>query len=116
MDTVLAAVIVYGGSLLVMVLLCLAARRGTRQEIPQADFGIQFMDGWEILSYMAMWTLIISLVFCGAVDVMIWAVKSRSPSVSNLIHYHLQLYPWIGWVAAGLAYHLLVDRPAPPWR
>lgn len=116
MDTTLAAVMVYAGALLVMVLLAMTARRGVAYRIPQADFGRIEMGGLEWLSHFALWFMVGSLLFAGLVDVIIWASKSKDPSVSDLVHYHLQVYPWVGWIAAGLVYHLLVDRPAPPWR
>lgn len=116
MDTVLAAVVVYLGAVLVMVLLAMTARKASVYRIPQADWGKFDMGGLEWLSHFALWFMVGALMFAGLVDIIIWASKSKDPSVSDLIHYHLQSYPWVGWIAAGLVYHLLVDRPAPPWR
>lgn len=110
------AVLIYGCFVLVIILMVKASRDAIDEDFPQVDLGRFDMDGLEILSYVALWCMLLSLIFAGGVDVLIWALKSKSPSVSDLVHHYLNQYPWVGWIVAGLVYHLLVDRPAPPWR
>lgn len=70
----------------------------------------------DFFVWLAIWWMVSGIIVAGAVDVAIWAGKTDRANVSDTIHFYLQLYPWVGWIAAGLVYHLLVDRPAPPWR
>lgn len=70
----------------------------------------------DVFVWIGVWAIALSLIYSGAVDFVLWALKMDRPRVSDWIHYYLNLYPWVGWLAAGLVYHLLVDRPAPPLR
>ena len=67
-----------------------------------------------ILSHLALWMLVGALVFAGLVDVLMWATRSDDPTVSDLVWYYFTVYPWLAWIAAGLAYHLLVNTPHLP--
>lgn len=116
MDTQFGSLVVYFCFLLIVFLLCIAARHRPQRMVVLQEDGIVDVNGLEVLAHVALWLLVGSLIFAGAVDVLGWATKSKSNSVSNLIHYYFNLYPWLGWIAAGLVYHLLVDRPAPPWQ
>lgn len=109
-----SALIVYSCLILLCILLAIAAHNDKRHRIPQVDFPWPEYGFMELLSYIALYMMIGSLIFAGLVDVIIWSRQSHDPSVSDLIHYYLNCYPWVGWVVAGIVYHLLIDRPAPP--
>lgn len=47
-------------------------------------------------------------------DALIALTGAKCPTVSERISYYFTIYPWLGWVIAGLAYHLLVRHPAGP--
>jgi hypothetical protein len=112
----LEATVWYCCSALLVVLLLIAARNGNADRYPHRDTPWKGGTNMEVMAYISAWLLVFALVFAGLVDVVVWATKSESPSVSDIIHYHLSLYPFVGWIAAGVCYHLLVDRPQPPWR
>ena len=113
-EDVLATLIVYVGLVLLCALLMIAARDQHRERYPQPEFPVYEGGIMEILSHVALWLVVGSLLFAGLVDVLIWATRSNSASVSDLVHYYLNSYPFLGWILAGLAYHFLVDRPQPP--
>jgi len=69
----------------------------------------------DTIPYIAAWCILGSLLFATSVDIVIWVAKSDMPSVSDIIHYTFWKYPYLGWIAAGICYHLLVDRPHVPW-
>ena len=99
-----------------IVLICIAGSRNGRPGIPSVGWPWGRDNMAEIFAWAGVWALLIVLIYCAAVDVVIWATRSDVPNVSDIIHYYLYLYPWVAWVAAGLVYHLLVNTPAPPQR
>jgi hypothetical protein len=115
MDTnVIATLIVYSGLVLLCALLMIAAREQAKSYYPQRDFPLYDGGFVDILAHVALWMMVGSVLFAGLVDMLNWALKSNAPSVSDLVHYYLNMYPFVGWIIAGLVYHLLVDRPAQP--
>ncbi len=110
------AILFYGVMICVIVLLCVAGGRNGADRTPRCPFKPGERSMVDFFVWLAIWWLLSGLIVCGAVDVGLWASKTDRANVSDTIHFYLQLYPWLGWIAAGLVYHLLVDRPAPPWR
>lgn len=110
----MSAGIVYACCLLVIILLILAARNDVRQRPEYDQFPLPNGGAADMLASIALWLMVGSLVFAGLVDVLIWAIRSGEPSVSDRVHYYLNLYPFLGWIAAGVVYHLLVEAPRPP--
>lgn len=113
-SNVIATLVVYAGLVILCALLMIAARDQHRERYPQPDFPIWNGGVMEILAHVALWLCVGSILFAGMVDILIWATRSNGTSVSDLIHYYLNMYPFLGWILAGLAYHFLVDRPQPP--
>lgn len=68
----------------------------------------------HLLASVALWLLVGALMFAGFVDVLMWATRSDDPTVSDMVHYYFTIYPWLAWICAGLAYHLLVNTPHLP--
>lgn len=109
-----AAGVIYSCTLLLVFLLVVAARNDVRRR-PEYNHAPIWNGGFTgMLASIALWCIVGSLVFAGLVDVMMWAIRSDEPSVSDRIHYYLNIYPFIGWIAAGICYHLLVESPRPP--
>lgn len=101
-------------SLTAILLVCAVFRNG-REWLPSVpDFLPPLRPPIRELSTFSLILLVVALVFAGVVDLIGWSIDPDQPSVSDLIHYHLYLRPWIGWIVAGLVYHLLIDHPAPP--
>lgn len=113
-DNTVSAVIVYGGLIMLLILMCVVSRNDRRDRYPQVAIPWKEHTPMELLAWTSLYLLIAAIMFAGFVDILGWITKSGGPSVSSLVHYYLNLYPWVGWVLAGLAYHLLVESPRPP--
>ena len=102
--------------LLCLLLVAISSSRNGYQGIPQVGLDWREYHMSDFFVWVGVWSLLLALIYCGVVDIALWAMKVDRANVSDTIHYYLQIYPFIGWMAAALVYHLLVDRPAPPWR
>ena len=109
-----SAGVVYACAILLLILLMIAVRNDVRSGYQHNHIPVPSGGGMYIMAHMALWMMVGSLVFAGLVDVLMWAMRSEDPTVSDLVWYYFTVYPWLAWIAAGLAYHLLVNTPRLP--